>query len=91
MGGLSDFRGAPIIDVHLAGASVTKTATILDVLRMTVCKVMLAYMKHGKTTLVKGNSGQKSTVTERNHRTLGIVSKNHNYCSTGDSRTEYSS
>jgi hypothetical protein len=35
-------------------------------------------MNHGKTTSVIRNSGQKSTLTERDHRTLGrIVSKNH--------------
>jgi hypothetical protein len=47
-------------------------------------------MNHGKTTLVKENSGQKSTMTERDDHTLRIVLKNHSYCSTGDSRTEYS-
>jgi hypothetical protein len=63
--------------VHLAGASVTKTATLLGVLRMTVPKVMSAYMNHGKTSM-KRNSGQKSTVVERDRRTLRrTVLKNH--------------
>jgi hypothetical protein len=52
----------------LAGASVTKTATLLGVLRVTVSKAMsVAYINHGKTTLAKRNSGQKSTLTERDH------------------------
>jgi hypothetical protein len=38
---------------------------------------MLAYMNHGKTTPVKRNSGQKSTLTERDNCTLRrTVSKN---------------
>jgi hypothetical protein len=60
--------------VHLAGASVTRTAT-LGVLRARVSKVMLAYTIHGKTTSAKGNSGQK-TMTERD-RTMRTVLKNH--------------
>jgi predicted transcriptional regulator len=61
MGDLYDFGRGQIVGVHLAGASVTKTATLLGVSRATVSKVMLAYMDHGKTTSVKWNSGQKST------------------------------
>jgi DNA-binding CsgD family transcriptional regulator len=34
-------------------------------------------MNHGKTASAKRNSGRKSTLTERDHRTLRIVSKNH--------------
>jgi hypothetical protein len=35
----------------------TKTSTLLGVLRVTVSKVMLAYADHGKTTSVKRSSG----------------------------------
>jgi hypothetical protein len=39
---------------------------------------MLAYKNHGNTTSVKSNSGRKSTLTERDRRTIRrIVSKNH--------------
>jgi hypothetical protein len=39
---------------------------------------MSAYANHGKTTLAKRYSGQKSTLTERDRRTLRrIISKNH--------------
>jgi hypothetical protein len=34
-----------------------KTAILLGVLRVTISKVVLAYMNHGKTTPVKKNSG----------------------------------
>jgi hypothetical protein len=40
----------------LAGASVTKVATILCVWRVTVSKDMLAYTNHEKTTSVKRKS-----------------------------------
>jgi transposase len=65
MGDLYDFEGGQIIGEHLAGATVTKTAIILGVSRATVCKVMSAYMNHGKTTSAKRNSGQKSTLTQK--------------------------
>jgi hypothetical protein len=39
---------------------------------------MSAYTNHGKTALAKRNTGQKSTLTERDHCPLRrIVSKNH--------------
>jgi hypothetical protein len=70
VGGLSD--------LCLAGAFATKTSTIMRVSRATVSKVMSAYTNHGKTTSVKRNSVQKSTLTERDCRTLRrIVSKSH--------------
>jgi hypothetical protein len=55
----------------------TKAATLLGVLRATVPKVVLAYTNHGKTS-AKRNSGQKSTLTERDCCTLRrIILKNH--------------
>jgi hypothetical protein len=52
---------------------------------------MSAYTDHGKTTSAKRNSGWESALTERDRRTLkSFFFKSQNYCTTGDSRTEYS-
>jgi transposase len=75
---LSDFERQKIVGARLAGASVTKTAALLGVLRATASKVMSAYTNHGKTTSAKRNNGRKSTLTERDRRTFKRgVSKNH--------------
>jgi predicted transcriptional regulator len=76
MGDLSHFERGQLIGVRLAGAYVTKTATLLGASRATVSKVMSAYTNHGKTA-VKKNGGQKSTLTERYCHPLRTVSKNH--------------
>jgi hypothetical protein len=56
MGDLSNFERGQIIGARLAGASVTKAATLLGILRTTVPKVTLAYTNYGKTTSAKRNS-----------------------------------
>jgi hypothetical protein len=57
---------------------VIKTATLLGISRAIVTKIMLVCTNHGKATSTKGNSERKSTLTERDRRTLRrIVSKNH--------------
>jgi hypothetical protein len=57
MGDLFDFERGHIVGGSVAGASVTKTVTLLGVSRVKVSKVMLAYTNDGKTTLLKRNSG----------------------------------
>jgi transposase len=57
MGDLSDLERGWIVGARLAGASVTKAATLVGVSRATVSKVMSAYTNHGKTTSAKRNSG----------------------------------
>jgi transposase len=73
---------------------VTKTGALLGVSGATVSKVTSAYTNHGKTTSAKRNSGRKSTLTERDRRTLRrSVSKNHRNITAqvNCNRTEYSS
>jgi len=43
----SDFQRGQIVDARLAGVSVTKTATLLDVPRAAVSKVMMTYIMGG--------------------------------------------
>jgi len=43
----SDFQRGQIVCVRLAGAFVTKTATLLGVSSAAVSKVMTAYTNHG--------------------------------------------
>jgi transposase len=72
-----DFEVGQIVGERLAGATVTKSATLFCLSRATVCKVMSAYSNHGKTKSAKRNSGRKSTLTERGRCTLRrIVLKN---------------
>jgi hypothetical protein len=54
---LSDFERRQIVGAHLAGES----ATLLGASRVTVSKVMSAFMNHGKTTSAERNNGRKST------------------------------
>jgi len=78
MGDLPDFQRGQIVGAHLAGASVTKTATLLGVSRAAVSKVMTTYTNHGRTSSTKRNSGRKPKLSEMDCRTLkGIVSINH--------------
>jgi transposase len=70
MGDLPDFERGQMIGVRLAGASVTKTATLLGVSRATVSEGMWAFTSHGKTTSAKRNKWRKSTLRERGRRAL---------------------
>jgi hypothetical protein len=82
LGDLSDFQKGQIIGAHLAGESVTKTATLFAESRATVSNVMLAY----------DNSGQESTLAERDRLSYikkDCFKKSRNYCSMGESTTKY--
>ena len=75
---LSDFQSGQMVGAHLAGASVTKTATLLGVSRAAVSKVMMTYTNHGSTSSAKRNGGRKPKLSEMDCRTLKrIVSINH--------------
>jgi hypothetical protein len=89
---LSDFERGQIVGARLAGTSVTKTATLLGALRATVSKVMSTYTNHGKTTSAEREQWAKINIDrKRSSYTEGCFEKSQNYCSTGDSRTKYSS
>jgi transposase len=68
---LLDSERVRIFGARIAGASVSIIATLLGVPRATVSKVMSAYTHRGKTSSVKGNNGRKSTLIERDRRTMG--------------------
>jgi len=77
MGDFSDFQRGQIVGVCLAGASVTKMATLLGVTRTAVSKVMMTYTNHGRTSANR-NSGHKPKLSEKDRHTLKrIVSINH--------------
>jgi len=64
MGSFSDFQRGQIVGARLAGASVTKTATLLCVYRAAVSKVVMTYTNHGRTSSAKRNSGRKPGIEE---------------------------
>jgi len=57
---LSDFQRGQVVGVHLAGASLTKTTTLLDASRASVLRVRTACRNHGKTLSAEKNSGRKT-------------------------------
>jgi hypothetical protein len=67
---LRPVRYSQTVGAHLAGAPVTKRATLLGVSRATVPKGMMAYTDHGKTPSAERNSGQQPKQSERDRCTL---------------------
>ena len=65
MGDLSDFWRGQIVGACLAGASVTKMATLLGVSTAAVSTVMTVYTNLGKTSSAKRNSCRKPKLSER--------------------------
>jgi len=57
MGDFSDFQRGHIVSAHLAGASVTKTATLLGVSKSSSFQGMATYTNHGRTSSAKRNNG----------------------------------
>ncbi len=58
------------MQAHLAGMSLTFMSQLFNVLKTIVFTIMTVYTKHGKTSAVKKNSGQKPKVNDRDCQTL---------------------
>jgi hypothetical protein len=67
MGDLSNFERGQIVGARL---SVAKTDILSGASRATISKVRSVYTNHGKTIPAKRKSGRKSTLAERDRRTL---------------------
>jgi transposase len=67
------FQRGRIFGARVAGASVTKTDSLLGVSRVAVSKVVMAYTNHGETSSAKGNSSRKPKLSERDCRTLKSI------------------
>jgi hypothetical protein len=87
MEALSNFERGQIVGACLAGASVIKTATLFGVLRVEISKVMQHIQILGRQYQQRGTVGK----SQHQQKEKDCFEKSHNYCSTGDSRTEYSS
>ena len=58
MSDLSDFEKGQIVGARMAGASITKTAELLDFSRTTISRTMSEFEKHGKTSNNRSSSGR---------------------------------
>jgi hypothetical protein len=89
MGDLSNFETGQIVGVHLAGASMTKTATLLGVSRTTVswlCRHTQIMVRQRRR---RGTVGENQHWQKRASYIGDCFGKSQNCCHTGDSRTEY--
>ena len=59
MADLSEFKKGQIVDVHMPGASETKTSELLGVGRCTVSKVMTSFEKEGKNLFTEAKLWKK--------------------------------
>uniref|UniRef100_A0A3B4TWU5 Transposase Tc1-like domain-containing protein n=1 Tax=Seriola dumerili TaxID=41447 RepID=A0A3B4TWU5_SERDU len=78
MGDISEFKRGQIVGACLAGASVTETASLCDVSKATVSRVMSAYHQEGRITSNRSNCGRKRKLSERDVRVLTRISVSKN-------------
>uniref|UniRef100_A0AAR2K665 Transposase Tc1-like domain-containing protein n=1 Tax=Pygocentrus nattereri TaxID=42514 RepID=A0AAR2K665_PYGNA len=75
---LTEFERGLIVGARMAGASVTRTAELLNVSRGTVSKVLTAFAKYGQTASAKRNCGRKAKLSDSERRALiRIVAEKH--------------
>ena len=80
MGDISEFKRGQIVGAHLAGTSVTRTASLCGVSRATGSRVRSAYHLEGQTTSNRSNCRCKRKLSERDVQVLTrIESKNQNH------------
>jgi len=70
MGDLTDFQSRQIVNAHLAGASVIKTATLFGVSKAAVSKVMMAHTNQRKTSSAKNRKPKLSNKDRRTPKTF---------------------
>jgi hypothetical protein len=89
MGDLSDFERVHIFGVHLAGVYVTKTDTLLGVLRVS-SKGYVGIPKSWKDNITKEEQWVKINIDRKSLSYIEkyCFKKSHNCCSMGNSRTD---
>jgi hypothetical protein len=85
---LSDFERGRIIGACLDGASVTETATLLSVLRMTVSKVVSIHESQEDIISKKEQWAKINTDRKRSSYIEDCFEKSQSHCSTGDRAAE---
>ena len=60
MADLSDFKTGQIVGARMASVNITKIVEFFGIAKISVSKVMTAFVKEGKTSSLKQNSGKRN-------------------------------